>query len=88
MVVRFVPNGCDHDPFGISTGRRLGAAVQRNFVRRRIREILRRSPNETGHGWDILIVARDPAASASFDELRATLLRLLGTVRGSVKTSS
>jgi len=57
-------------------------------VRRRVREILRRSPNDTGHGWDILIVARDPAVSASFDELRAALLRLLGTVRGSVKPSS
>ena len=42
MVVRFVPNGRDHDRVGISTGRRLGGAVVRNTVRRRIREIVRR----------------------------------------------
>ena len=84
MVVRFVPNGRDHDRFGISTGRRLGGAVQRNRVRRRIREILRRSPNDSGHGWDILVVARPPAVDASHDELRAALERLLGLVRGSV----
>ncbi len=87
MVVRFVPNGRDHDRFGISTGRRLGGAVQRNRVRRRLREILRRSPNETGHGWDILIVVRQPAIEASFDELRTALERLLGSVRGTVKAS-
>lgn len=87
MVVRFVPNGRDHDRFGISTGRRLGGAVQRNRVRRRIREVLRRNPNDTGQGWDILVVARAPAVDASFDELRAALERLLGLVRGSVKAS-
>ena len=85
MVVRFVPNGRDHDRFGISSGRRLGGAVRRNRARRRLREILRRSPNETGHGWDVLIVLRPPAVDASYDELRLVLERLLGQVRGSVK---
>ena len=87
LAVRFVPNGRDHDRFGISTGRRLGGAVQRNRVRRRVREILRRCPNDTGHGWDILVVARPPAVEASYDELRSSLERLLGLVRGSVKAS-
>jgi ribonuclease P protein component len=88
MVVRFVPNGRDHDRFGISTGRHLGGAVQRNRVRRRVREILRRVPNETGHGWDILVVVRPPAVGASFDDLRSALERLLGLVRRSVKAAS
>ena len=88
MVVRFVPNARDHDRFGISTGRRLGGAVQRNRVRRRVREILRHAPNETGRGWDILIVARPAAVDASFDELRAALERLLGAIRGSVTATS
>ena len=87
MVVRFVPNGRDHDRFGISTGRRLGGAVQRNRVRRRIREALRRNPNVTGHGWDVLIVARPPAVDATFDELSTALERLLGAIRRTVKTS-
>ncbi len=88
MVVRFVPNARDHDRFGISTGRRLGGAVQRNHVRRRVREILRQAPNETGHGWDILIVARPASVGATFDELRTTLERLLDAIRGPVKTPS
>jgi ribonuclease P protein component len=88
MVVRFVPNGRDHDRFGISTGRRLGGAVQRNRVRRRVREILRHAPNDSGHGWDVLIVVRPPAVDASFDELRDALERLLRHVRGSMKAPS
>ncbi len=88
MVVRFVPNGRDYDRFGISTGRRLGGAVQRNRLRRRLREVLRRAPNDSGHGWDVLIVVRPAAVDASFDELRTALERLLGTVRGSVRASS
>jgi ribonuclease P protein component len=56
-------------------------------VRRRLREIVRRSPNRSGHGWDILIVVRPPAVDASFDELRSALERLLGLVRGSMTSS-
>ena len=85
MVVRFVPNARDHDRFGISTGRRLGGAVQRNRVRRRLREILRANPNPTGHGWDVLIVARPGSVDAPFDELRDATERLLGVVWHSVK---
>jgi ribonuclease P protein component len=88
MVVRFVANGRDHDRFGISTGRRLGGAVRRNRVRRRVREILRQVPNDTGHGWDILIVARPAAVDASFGELRSALQRLLDAIRSSVKSPS
>jgi ribonuclease P protein component len=87
MAVRFVPNGRDHDRYGISTGRHLGGAVQRNRVRRRIREILRRNPNDTGHGWDVLIVAHPPAVEATFGELSTALERLLRTIRRPVKPS-
>ena len=88
MVIRFVPNALDHDRFGISTGRRLGGAVQRNRVRRRVREVLRHSPNDSGHGWDILIVARPASVDASFAELRSTVERLVGVIRSSVRSPS
>ena len=81
LVLHFLPNGLDHDRFGISTGRRLGGAVTRNRVRRRVREVLARLPATASPGWDILIVARATTADASFDELRAALVRLLGAVR-------
>lgn len=88
LVVHFVANAHEHDRYGISTGRRLGGAVVRNRVRRRIREILRSAPHATSQGWDILVVARPASTSASFDELRAALERLLASVRGSLMASS
>ncbi len=88
LVVHYVANAFEHDRFGISTGRRLGGAVTRNRVRRRIREILRDTPGAEGRGWDVLVVARPASASASFEELRSALRRLLGAVRSSVTAPS
>jgi ribonuclease P protein component len=82
MVVRFVPNALGFDRYAISTSRRVGGAVTRNRVRRRIREVLRAS-TETGHGWDILVIVRPSGADATFDEVRASLRRLLSRIRES-----
>jgi ribonuclease P protein component len=81
LVVHVLPNALDHDRYGISIGRRLGGAVARNRARRRLRHILRGAPNESGTGWDVLIVVRPSGAQAGFDELRAALEGLLRVVR-------
>jgi ribonuclease P protein component len=55
---------------GISVPRRVGGAVQRNRVRRRIREIFRRSRSLFGGATVRVVVnARPSAAAASFQEL-------------------
>jgi ribonuclease P protein component len=81
LIVHFLPNALDHDRFGISTSRRIGSAVIRNRVRRRIRHILRSTAIHHGVGLDVLIVVRPAGVEASFDELRAALERLLRLVR-------
>jgi ribonuclease P protein component len=81
VTVRVMPNELGHDRYAISTGRRLGGAVQRNRVRRRIREILRHASRPPGGGLDILVVARPPCLEATFGELRSALLRLLDGIR-------
>jgi ribonuclease P protein component len=88
VVVHFARNDLGHDRFGISTGRRLGGAVVRNRVRRRVREVLRALPNSSGLGWDILVVARPASVGVPFDELRSALERLLASVRASMMASS
>jgi ribonuclease P protein component len=86
MAIRFISNGRDHDRVGISTGRRLGGAVVRNTVRRRIRAILRasdalvRAPGPVSGGRDLLIVARPASADATFQELQASLVSLLRSI--------
>jgi ribonuclease P protein component len=77
LLMRYRPNELDRTRYGISTGRRVGGAVVRNKVRRRIRAILRRLEGKVQPGWDILLVARPPSAEVSQAELEQTLTRLM-----------
>jgi ribonuclease P protein component len=62
---------------GLSTPRRLGGAVERNRVRRRLREIIRRRYAEMEMGWDLLVIARPEAATATYADLREAFAALL-----------
>jgi ribonuclease P protein component len=59
------------------TPKRIGGAVVRNRLRRRMREIYRRAPGITGGGAYLVWIARPTAASLTFDELRACMMTLL-----------
>jgi ribonuclease P protein component len=61
----------------LSTPRSLGGAVQRNRVRRRLRDLLREQLNATEGGLDLLLIARSEAGAASYSELREALRSLL-----------
>ena len=63
---------------GITTGVKLGKAVKRNFVRRRIREVYRLHEDAFCPGWDIVVVARSRAVEAPFEKLTASFLNLAG----------
>ncbi len=54
---------------GYTVSARLGGAVVRNRVRRRLREIARLSAPDMKTGWDIVVVARMRAVAASYAEL-------------------
>ncbi|MGC8634695.1 MAG: ribonuclease P protein component [Candidatus Limnocylindrales bacterium] len=78
VIVRVVRNNLEHTRYAFSTSRRLGGAVVRNRVRRRLREIVRSVASRVAPGWDVLIVARAACLGASYAELRAAMVRLLG----------
>lgn len=63
--------------FGITVSRRVGTAVVRNRVKRRIREIIRLAYPDLSVGWDLVFVVRPAAASASYQELDAAVFSLL-----------
>jgi len=60
---------------GLVTSRRLGGAVVRNQVRRRLRELARKSRPELKPGVQLVIIARPSAVKASFDQLQQDWLR-------------
>ena len=81
VLVRVRRNELEESRYGISTSRKLGSAVVRNKVRRRVRSILRTLGPRIPPGWDILIVCRPSSATVSQQELGQTLARLLGAAR-------
>lgn len=83
LVILTLPNGLEYSRFGFAVGRRLGKAVQRNLLKRRMREAVRVriQRGEIAPGWDVVFIARRPARGTTFhqvDEAIGLLLRRAG----------
>ena len=61
---------------GLTVGKKLGHAVVRNRVRRRLREIYRLNEDRFAPGWDIVVVARSRCIDASYEKLTQAYLSL------------
>lgn len=61
---------------GFITSRKIGGAVVRNRVRRRLREIARRHQHKIVDGTWLVIITSPRAARASYTALEAEWLRL------------
>ena len=61
---------------GLTTGVKLGNAVRRNRVRRRLREIYRTNEDRLRPGMDIVVVARVRAVHSHYGELERSFLQL------------
>jgi len=61
---------------GITVGKKLGHAVVRNRVRRRLREVYRLNEAKFAPGWDIVVVARSRCIGADFQKLTQAYLSL------------
>ena len=79
LVLRYRRNDLEQTRYGISTGRRVGPAVVRNRLRRRLRTILRQLTPDVARGWDVLFVARYSAGAASQAELELAVHQLMRT---------
>lgn len=61
---------------GFVTSRKIGSAVVRNRVRRRLRELVRQYQHHLPDGLWLVVIASPDAATASYTELEAEWLRL------------
>ena len=82
-------NRLDINRLGITVGTKVGKAVCRNRVRRRLREAYRLMEDRLIEGYDIVIVARVRCADAKFSDLSAsldTLFTKLGVMKDEIDT--
>ena len=76
LVLYARPNRTGQNRVGLTVSKKLGHAVVRNRVRRRLREIYRLNESRFRRGFDIVVVARSRAVDAPFSQLTAAYLSL------------
>ena len=79
IVLRAMPNGLPISRSGLSVSKKVGKAVVRNKVKRRLREIVRL--NAIKPGWDIVLIARSRSSIATYAEMQKAVLTLFNRAR-------
>jgi ribonuclease P protein component len=73
VAVYCLRNGMNINRLGITTGGKLGKAVVRNRIRRRIKEAYRLSEERMRRGYDIVVVARNRSATTDYHHIESDL---------------
>ena len=76
LVIYCRRNGTQENRIGLTVSAKLGHAVVRNRVRRRLREVYRLNEDKFTPGWDIVVVARSRCVDADFQKLTQAYLAL------------
>ncbi len=83
LVVYVDRNQLDYSRICIKVSKKVGRAVTRNHVRRRIREAFRLQQQQVPFGLDIVCIAKaGPIISADTNQLAGELLPLIERARG------
>lgn len=75
LVLYIRPNRLGHNRLGVTVSAKLGKAVVRNRVRRRLREIWRLNDAQLKQGYDMILVARGRSVKSSYREIEKAYLR-------------
>ena len=74
LVIYCRRNALGVNRLGLTVSTKLGHAVVRNRVRRRLREVVRLNEGRLQNGYDIVLVARSAAVEAEFAALTRAFL--------------
>lgn len=80
-IIYYKDNNYKYDRFGISVGKKLGNAVQRNHYKRLIRAIIDNYKKCYINHKDYIIILRRSAVNKSFQELENDFNKLMHSIR-------
>lgn len=81
--ILIVASGPERDcRLGVTVSRKVGCAVERNRVKRRVREFFRLHRHELQPAHDLLVIARTGAEKLSYRDVESELVGALGTLHG------
>ncbi|MFC0210926.1 ribonuclease P protein component [Paenibacillus chartarius] len=66
-----------HFRLGISTSKKVGNAVVRNSLRRRLKEIVRLNADKFPPNYDYILIVRKPAVEMEYAELEKSLFHVV-----------
>ncbi len=75
VVLLYVKNNLPYSRIGIVVSKKVGRAVVRNKIKRRLREIVRLNKEMIPEGLDIVIIAKTRARDTDFWGLKEDLLK-------------
>ena len=78
VAVYCAKNSSSENRLGITVSTKLGGAVQRNRIRRRLKEIYRLNEHSLRTGYSIVIVARASSKNAVWSQLESSVLYIFG----------
>ena len=76
FVLYILHNGNNQLKIGLTVSKKVGKSVQRNRVKRLIREAIRLSQDALEPNYDLVIVAQNSAADLNFYQTQQSLLHL------------
>lgn len=77
LVLYYLKRDQEENRLGFSISKRVGSAVERNRLKRRLNEIYRSRQAEIKKAYDLAVICRAKAASLSFQNLEGAFIDVL-----------